>query len=188
MSDYSHWNFSTIQFLPVFWDKGELCECGHVLSFTLHLSQFWPFKNFHIWEWDRPFISWKEISEWLFCAVHYHWFILVSTGFQQCSPGHLKRLLFGAILLYSLILQLSGKKVNAIIFSLENAVPSNWSQCIKFVYFLSEDFEICRFHAALNNRTLKSKLFYQTEFSFSVHLIFNYGQRLLISCRLKAGG
>lgn len=80
------------------------------------------------------------------------------------------------------------KKVNAIIFSLENAVPSNWSQCIRFVYFLSEDFEICRFHAALNNRALKSKLLYQTEFPFSVHLIFNYGQRLLISCRLKAGG
>lgn len=31
--------------------------------------------------------------------------------------------------------------------------------------FLSEDFEICRFHAALNNRALKSKLLYQNKIS-----------------------
>lgn len=121
----------------------------------------------------------------LFCSLFYHWFTLVPTDFQQCSPGHLKRLLFGAKLLYSLILQLGGKKVNTIIFSLENAVPSNWSQCIGFVYFLSEDFEIYRFHAALNNWALKSKLLYQTEFPFSVYLIFNYGQRLLTSCKAQ---
>lgn len=48
------------------------------------------------------------------------------------------------------------KKVNKIIFPLENAVPSNCSWCITFVYFLSEDLKIRRFHAALNNRALKS--------------------------------
>lgn len=73
--------------------KVVVCPPSLYTCVNFGLLKIFTFKN-------EMYLLYHERNFWamwgLFCAVHYHWFTVVPTGFQPHSPGHLKRLLFSS--------------------------------------------------------------------------------------------